>query len=189
MSRLFLPGLLLAVLLLTACPSTTPPPCTGEDCPVPCENVSNAEFGGRGLLTSESDMKNCYAQGTSTTVSFKITPTDNADLDAERAVIVFAVIEDDRNKPVKKWEDVTTDVLDVNRISVSPDIFSDPLPMSQVAAGLAANVSFKIRDSAPEENFGLIISIFRLKQGQTPDQVTRDDSAVVGRANYWFRVE
>jgi hypothetical protein len=189
----FLATLLALIPLLAACPGEVIPPCTGDDCPQPCANVEDAEFTStRGTFESSgATFKNCYVQGQSTTAFFRLTPTEKADLSAERAVIVFAIVEDDRDKPEneREWNDVTGVIIDVNRFSVSPDIFSNPLPMSQVATGVSADVSFKISDKATRGNFGLVISTFRLGQNQEPDDVTSDDTAVVGRATYWFSVE
>lgn len=184
-------SLLLVILslafLLTACPGDVNPPCTGDDCPQPCENVATAVLRSiqpSGAFEGETTFQDCYAQGASTSATFTIQPTTKADLNAPRAAVVFDIVDRD----VATFPSVTLDVIDRN-YKVTPDIFSEPQLMSNVSDGLSATIDFKIKNNATRGNFSLVISTFRLQTGQQPDDVTNDPGALVGRAAYWFSVE
>jgi hypothetical protein len=137
------------------------------------------------MFTGSSSMKSCYTRGTSTTASFTLLPTAKANLAAPRAIIVFDVVSRDQ----AGYPSVLTTVLDTNSISGTPDIFSNPLDITQLKAGLKATVSFKVKPTSILGNFSLVISAFRLQDGQRPDDVTKDLGALIGRAVYWFAVE
>ncbi len=130
-------------------------------------------------------MKNCYTPGSSDTVSFTILP-DAADLSTPRAVVVFDIVSLDEGDafPSKIMQ-----VIDVNSLSVNPDIFRDSIEMNLVQAGLEGEITFKMRNNAPPGNYTMVISIFRLPEGLRPRDVTFDPSALAGRVLYAFRIE
>jgi hypothetical protein len=129
-------------------------------------------------------MKNCYVPGASDTVSFAISP-DAADLNAPRVVVVFDIVSNnDDGFPSKIMQ-----VLDVNALSVTPDIFRDSLEMSVVQAGLEGEIAFKMRGNAPVGKYTMVISFFRLPEGLRPRDVTYDPNALAGRVFYNFRIE
>jgi hypothetical protein len=186
---LFLSSLCAFVFLLTACPAdggVNPPPCSGSDCPVLCENAQTVIPKSPGSkFESETTFKDCYARGSSNTATFTIRPTAKADLNAPRAVVVFDIVEAGLNSSPS----YILDVFDRNSLKVTPDIFSDTLAMSDVSDGLNATINFNIKSGAPLKTFALVISTFRLQNGQQPDDVTSDPNALVGRASFWFDVE
>lgn len=129
-------------------------------------------------------MQDCYVPGASDTVSFTIAP-DAADLNAPRAVVVFDIVSNnDDGFPSKIMQ-----VLDINALSVNPDIFRDSLEMSVVQAGLEGEITFKMRGNAPVGKYTMVISFFRLPEGLRPRDVTYDSNALAGRVFYNFRIE
>ncbi len=138
-----------------------------------------------GAFQATTSMKTCYTPGTSDTVSFTISP-DQADLNAPRAVVVFDIVSNDEGD---RFPSKIMKVIDVNSLSVNPDIFRDSLDMSLVQAGLKGEISFKMRGNAPLGNYTMVISVFRLAEGLRPRDVTYDASALAGRVFYGFRLE
>jgi hypothetical protein len=136
-------------------------------------------------FSSTTTLQDCYVPGTSETVNFYIEP-DTANLEAPRTVVVFDIVQDDGNGGVRS---VVPQVLDLNSIAVEPDIFREPLSVDQVRAGVEANVSFRINDSASSGEYVMVISFFRLNDGQRPNQVTSDPNSLAGRVFYRFSVE
>jgi hypothetical protein len=132
-----------------------------------------------------TSMKNCYVPGASDTVSFTISP-DAADLNAPRAVVVFDIVS---NNEADGFPSKIMQVLDINALSVNPDIFRDSLEMSLVQAGLEGEIAFKMRGNAPVGNYTMVISVFRLAEGLRPRDVTYDPNALAGRVFYRFRIE
>lgn len=192
MTRTLLFSFCLLGLLLAACDHPPQPSCVGAECPVPCKTVADATYrpsgppsGPRSTFTSTSSLKNCYVPGTSTTIFMSLTPK-LANLNAERAALVFDIVRVDETKT---YPSVILDLFDRNSIKVSPDIFSQPLPMADVKDGLLADISFTLLSSASAGNYALVISVFRLGPGQTPDQVTNNVNALAGRVHYDFKVE
>jgi hypothetical protein len=176
---------LLIAFILTSCIEPPPPTCEGEDCPVLCENVTDAEISvqqPRNSFTATTTFQSCYTPGQSANADFSIAP-NQADLNADKALIVFDIIE------TGVGDTLITEVIDTNSVSATPNIFEDPLPMSQLQAGIAAKIGFKFKNDVAAKNYSLVISIFRFNDGENPDQVTRDDDRVAGRIFYRFRIE
>lgn len=137
-----------------------------------------------GAFTATTSMQDCYVPGASATVSFAIAP-NKANLDAPRAVVVFDIVSNnDDGFPSRIMQ-----VLDVNTLSVNPDIFRDSLEMSLVQAGLEGEITFKMRGNAPIGKYTMVISVFRLPEGLRPRDVTFDPNALAGRVFYNFRIE
>lgn len=135
-------------------------------------------------FNATTTMQSCYPSGASAKVSFAISP-NAADLNAPRAVVVFDIVSaDDGAYPSRIMQ-----VIDVNSLSVTPDIFRDSIEMSLVEAGLEGEITFKMRDNAPAGNYTMVISIFRLPEGLRPRDVTYDRNALAGRVFYAFRIE
>jgi hypothetical protein len=132
-----------------------------------------------------TSMKECYAPGASDVVSFTITP-NKADLNAPKGVIVFDIVSNDEGD---RYPSKIMQVIDVNSLSVTPDIFRDPLEMSLVQAGLQGDISFTMRGNAPAGSYTMVISVFRLPEGLRPRDVTYDPNALAGRVFYKFRIE
>jgi hypothetical protein len=132
-----------------------------------------------------TSMQTCYAPGEAATVSFTISP-NKADLDAPKAVVVFDIVSLDEGDA---FPSRITRVIDVNSLSVTPDIFRDSLEMSVVQAGLQGEITFKMGDNAPAGNYSMVISVFRLLEGLRPQDVTYDRNALAGRVFYEFRIE
>jgi hypothetical protein len=130
-------------------------------------------------------MKDCYTPGSTATVSFSIAP-GTADLAAPKAVVVFDIVSNDEGDA---FPSKTMQVIDVNALSVNPDIFRDSIEMSVVQAGLQGEISFKMRNNAPPGSYTMVISIFRLAEGLRPRDVTSDSGALAGRVFYKFRLE
>jgi hypothetical protein len=138
-----------------------------------------------GAFTGTTSMQDCYLPGASATVSFAIAPK-KANLEAPRAVVVFDIVSNDEGD---RYPSRIMQVLDVNSLSVNPDIFRDSIEMSMVQAGLQGEITFKMQDNAPVGNYTMVISIFRLPEGLRPGDVTYDPNALAGRVFYKFRIE
>jgi hypothetical protein len=136
-------------------------------------------------FSATTTMKDCYVPGSSDTVSFVISP-NTADLEAPRAVVVFDIVSNDEGDafPSKIMQ-----VIDVNSLSVNPDIFRDSVEMSVIQAGLDGEISFTMRGNAPAGSYTMVISVFRLPEGLRPRDVTYDGNMLAGRVFYKFRIE
>jgi hypothetical protein len=180
--------ILLFVFILSSCTEPPPPTCEGAECPVLCENVTTAEINVQqpaNSFTATTDFKNCYVAGSSANAVFTITPADKANLVADKAIIVFDIIETGSG-----GGSLITDVIDTNSISAKPNIFEDPLPMSQLQTGINATIGFKFKNGVAAKNYSLVISIFRCNgSDEACKQVTDDITALVGRIFYRFRIE
>jgi hypothetical protein len=130
-------------------------------------------------------MKDCYVPGASESVSFTISP-NAANLEAPRAVVVFDIVSIDEGN---SYPSRVMQVLDINALAVTPDIFRDSIDMSLVQAGLEGEITFKMRDNARLGQYQMVISVFRLPDGLRPRDVTFDPEALAGRVFYKFRVE
>jgi hypothetical protein len=179
----FLSGLLVIILLLTACPATPgPTPCAGESCPKPCETVANARTSSATFTvgTSTAPFQDCYARGTTHTVSFDLTPNSKANLNNQQAIIVVDVVKNSEPYPT-----VLGDLFDRGSFKVNPDIFSKVVPMSQIQTGIKADVTFTVLNSAPTGDLVFVISAFR---GTTAEGSTANAN-LIGRIYHYFKVE
>ncbi len=175
----FLVSLLAVTLLLTACPADTgPTPCTGTDCPQPCKTVADATFRANEFTigTSTAPFQDCYARGTTHTVSIDLTPNSKANLNNQQAIIVVDV------RDLKNGPSLLGKMFNSSSFKVSPDIFSKPLPMSQLQGGIKADVTFTLLNSAPTGDLVFVISAFRGTKATNPDDL-------IGRIFYYFKVE
>lgn len=178
--------ILFVLFVIASCTEPPPPTCEGADCPVLCENVTTAEINVQqpaNSFTATTEFKSCYVAGSSASAAFTITPNE-ANLVADKAIIVFDII-----KTGDGSKSLITDVIDTNSISAEPNIFEDPLPMSQLQAGINATIGFKFKNGVAANNYSLVISVFRFNDGEDPDQVTRDITALAGRIFYRFKIE
>jgi hypothetical protein len=176
------------VLILCACSGgAVTPPCTGENCPQPCEDIGDAvvSYNPANSFTATSSLKNCYQPSASQTASIKITP-NKANVSAPRIVVVFDVI---RWDAANNFPSVVTQVLNINSLTINPDIFREPITTSLLISGLEADFSFQLKSNAPTGDYAFVISFFRLHNGQTPNQVTRDPNSLAGRVLFRFSVE
>jgi hypothetical protein len=177
---------ILLLFVLTSCLEPPPPTCEGDDCPVLCENVDTAEIIVQqppNSFTATTTFQSCYAPGQTANANFTIIP-DRADLNADKALIVFDIIETgDGDKSLIR------EVIDTDSIKAEPNIFEDSIPMSQLEAGLNAKIGFKFNNDVAAKNYSLVISVFRFNDGEKPDEVTADATKVAGRIFYRFKIE
>jgi hypothetical protein len=172
------------LVFLTAC-FDSPSPCVGEDCPPPpCQTVATARvFSVENRFTSQTTLEDCYTPGTSATVLVAIQPA-TADLSAEQTVIVFDIVNRDQGTTFPSYAKQL-----LESVRTEPDIFKEPLASETVKAGLQADLSFRLKRSAPSGNYSLVISFFRLSSGQKPSEVTSNPAALAGRVFYYFKLE
>lgn len=152
----------------------------------PCQDTKTIKPGTTAkAFTATTTMQTCYVPGALATASFSIAP-NVADLTAPRAVVVFDIVSRDEGDA---FPSKILQVIDINSLAVTPDIFRDSLEMSRVQEGLEGEITFKINDTAPVGNYTMVISVFRLPQGLSPQDVTSDRNALAGRVFYAFRIE
>ena len=182
--------LVATAFLLTACQKPIdpgPPPCEGEDCPQPCETTEKARIfiTPKGSLSVTSDFQDCYVAGQTINTSTTIVGVDEAQLQAPRFKVVIDVV--DRSEGGSFLDKL---VASQNDVTATPNIFEGTLTASEVKQGVTVNVSVKVKpDARTAEDYSLVISFFRVQDGDDPEEVAFDQEALAGSALDHFRLE
>jgi hypothetical protein len=184
-------GLLTLIITLTACAgSSVTPPCTGDDCSVPCEGattanpVFNKEANAGYKYESNATLLNCYPPGSTLAadVSLKLLEGETP---FNEVLFILDVYDDNKQASVLNS---SSGVLDLSSIKQDPEIISEyPVPITALKEGLATRISLKFKPGAPESNYAFVIRTFKPATDGRFDAFNSD--LVIGQVAYKFKIE
>ena len=157
----------LSALVLCACaaPPAEPPP-----------NLSPPQ------LATSASLSSSYQRGESDTISLNVR-MDDPDNSLREGVIFLNIVE---NNPAKNYPQAMHLVFDNSRGTAQPNIFNTVFSGDALRAGLSTQLSFRIRDDAPPDNYLLAIQVFR-GNNTNPNRVKISDR--LGLDLYHFTIE
>ena len=181
MRNLLLTFSLAALLMLTACPSTSvQPPIDPSLCKDSVSETREGEPFIEKMFIASSDIATIYCRGQSDEVNLEFGIKETANFSGE-AVVFLGIVEVLANGNTPQAAHL---ILDADGTNTNSTVFRNVVTANQLRRGLNTDLTFKLKENAPVGNYALVLQLF---EGSVTDPQRVNNDNLLGRT--WFNFE